>query len=69
MSMDEPNETVTRVMVPVWTDAWMSGDQYGTVMPRTNVKRLRADISRVRMDKSGRLLRFRTADLTRIGGW
>lgn len=61
-----------RVEVPVWTDTWMMGDRYGTVLkltrPKGGVRELRekgqaAYIAHVRLDKSGRTKRFRTGDL------
>lgn len=56
-----------RVQVPVWSDAWMQGDRYGTIESimgtRVLAVMVRQPMARVRMDKSGRLLRFAAGNL------
>ena len=46
-----------RVQAQPWTDAWMRGDRYGSIN-RTGRKYVY-----VKMDRSGRIRRFRAADL------
>jgi hypothetical protein len=46
-----------RVQVPAWSDEWMSGDRYGEIVDEGD----RA-VS-VRLDKSGRKVRFLKADV------
>jgi hypothetical protein len=66
-----------RVQVPAWTDAWMMGDRYGTVVkvtelpgrlvgtPRVPFERAR-QIAHVKLDKSGRTKKFRSMDLEEV---
>jgi hypothetical protein len=66
-----------RVQVPAWTDTWMMGDRYGTIVeitelpgrlvgtPRVPFERART-IARVRLDKSGRTKKFRAMDLEEV---
>lgn len=49
----------TRVQVPAWSDAWMKGDRYGEVAGFG-----RGDIVKIKMDKSGKTLRFAQSDVT-----
>lgn len=45
-----------RIEAPAHTDAWMRGDRYGTILSRYTFGG--EDRVRVRMDKSGDVLRF-----------
>jgi len=62
-----------RVQIPVWSDTWMQGDRYGTIVSLTRM-RLRhkapgddpqkgALIVRVKLDKSGKIRPWRVSDL------
>jgi hypothetical protein len=61
-----------RVQVPVWSDTWMKGDRYGTIVSLSHM-RLRhkapgdgpggALIARVKLDKSGKTKPWRVSDL------
>jgi hypothetical protein len=55
-----------RAEVPVWTDTWMQGDRYGTVVKivRSKTGELVASVA---LDKSGRVKKFRAADLIEHG--
>lgn len=52
----------TRVEIPAYTDAWMRGDRYGTVVRKIT----RTHMTVVKLDKSGRERRYLTADLTTV---
>jgi hypothetical protein len=66
-----------RVQVPVWTDTWMMGDRYGTIVkitelpgrlvgtPRVPFERART-IAHVKLDKSNRTKKFRAMDLEEV---
>lgn len=45
-----------RVEVPAHTDTWMRGDRFGTILSRYTFKGV--DRVRVKMDKSGDVLRY-----------
>jgi len=70
-----------RVQVPAYTDRWMMGDRYGEVVKVTRQRaRLGAraalltknrwevnrEIAHVKLDKSGKTLRFVLADCTEV---
>jgi hypothetical protein len=64
--------TSKRVQIPVYTDRWMMGDRYGTLVA---VKRTRkqngslprgTEIAVVLLDKSGKAFRFVLADCTEV---
>lgn len=57
-----------RVQVPAYTDAWMSGDRYGTVV-RAPHHIMRGDTLYVdvKLDVSGRVQKFAADDLTNYG--
>lgn len=48
-----------RVEVPAYTDTWMSGDRYGTVVRHI----VRTHMTLVKLDKSGKSRRFISNDL------
>ena len=54
-----------RVQVPAWSDCWMRGDRYGEVISdtRTFYARNEDHIYRIKLDKSGRVVRFFGEDL------
>lgn len=56
-----------RVQIPTYTDRWMMGDRYGEVVKVTKSGRLinsdaRVEIAHVKLDKSGKTLRFVYSD-------
>ena len=63
-----------RVQVPAYTDAWMKGDMYGEVVKVTKSKKRITlpsacdvrEIAHVKMDKSGRTLRFLLDDCKEV---
>jgi hypothetical protein len=64
-----------RVQIPAYTDRWMMGDRYGEVVKVTDSKvpeqhgakaGERVDIAHVKLDKSGKTLRFILADCTPV---
>jgi hypothetical protein len=61
-----------RVQIPAYTDRWMMGDQYGALVKVTLSKRLRdrwgdpVEIAHVKLDKSGKLMRFIFADCKEV---
>ena len=65
-----------RVQIPAYTDRWMMGDRYGTVIKTTVLKgtanRLdphdRVDIAHVKLDVSGKTMKFRFDDCTIVEG-
>ena len=63
---------MTRVQIPVHTDRWMMGDRYGTIVKITRSKVLtdrwgdRYEIAHVKLDKSGKTMRFIYADCKEI---
>jgi len=52
-----------RAQIPAFTDAWMSGDRYGTVESVVGSSLTTDAIVRVRMDRSNRLRTFIVEDL------
>lgn len=59
-----PQLPAIRVQIPAWTDAWMRGDRYGTIVDDRDLDR--HGRLPVRMDKSGRVYRFQSDDLTEV---
>jgi hypothetical protein len=63
-----------RVQIPVYTDRWMMGDRYGEVVKITTARKNRQvpsdtgfrqrEVAHVKLDKSGKTLRFLFADCT-----
>jgi len=58
----------TRVEMHPATDEWMRGDRFGTVERVERTVRLAGDPQRVfvRMDRSGRLIRFHPDNVTEV---
>ena len=52
--------SIVRVQIPVYTDRWMMGDRYGEVVKIVN------QIAHVKLDKSGKTLKFVYADCTEV---
>lgn len=63
---------MTRVQIPVHTDRWMMGDRYGTIVKITRSRVMQDDwgnpreIAHVKLDKSGKTLRFVLDDCKEI---
>ena len=71
-----------RLQIPAYTDRWMMGDRYGTVIKTTKKRRnfpdrapVSADdkgtyvaIAHVRLDKSGKTIRVFFDDCTHVEG-
>jgi hypothetical protein len=63
---------MTRVQIPAHTDRWMMGDRYGEIVKVTISKVLKdrsgkpEEIAHVKLDKSGKTMRFVLADCTEI---
>jgi hypothetical protein len=61
---------MARVQIPAYTDRWMMGDRYGEIIKITRARLLRAkdpngrEIAHVKLDKSGKTLRFMLDDCT-----
>jgi hypothetical protein len=55
--MSNKLETV-RIHVPAYTDAWMKGDRYGDLVRLARSRAHEGGIAVVRLDKSGKTLRF-----------
>lgn len=61
---------MTRVQIPVWTDRWMMGDRFGTVVKTVIAKAGKGtdntdaliEIAHVKLDKSGKTIRVRLED-------
>ena len=53
---------MTRVQIPAYTDRWMMGDRYGTIVRYS--KRKGIEIAHVRLDISGRTIRVILNDCT-----
>ena len=51
-----------RVQIPAYTDRWMMGDRYGEVVKVTKWSHDDTEIAHVKLDKSGKTLRFVLAD-------
>jgi hypothetical protein len=54
-----------RVQIPAWTDAWMRGDRYG-VVTRVLARLGQPKAYMVKLDRSGRTLRFLADDCQEI---
>ena len=57
----------TRVQIPAYTDHWMRGDRYGTIVkityvPTANVLHGGKAIAHVKLDKSGKIAKFWSDD-------
>jgi hypothetical protein len=62
-----------RVQIPAYTDRWMMGDRYGDVVKVARQKRRPTDaidqmveVAHVKLDISGKTLRFLLADCTEV---
>ncbi len=58
-----------RVQIPAYTDRWMMGDRYGEVVKvvKSRTKGTRGDeVALVKLDKSGKTMRFILADCTPV---
>ena len=57
-----------RVQIPVYTDRWMMGDRYGEIVKITRHRQLdgHPEIAHVKLDKSGKVMRFILADCTPV---
>jgi hypothetical protein len=69
-----------RVQIPAYTDRWMMGDRYGEIVKTTKARKnfpprafVSADqrgtyieVAHVKLDKSGKTLRFILADCTPV---
>jgi len=61
-----------RVQIPAYTDRWMRGDQYGTVIKITKSKVITkpgqspAEIASVLLDKSGKTVKVILDDCTAV---
>lgn len=54
-----------RVQIPAFTDRWMMGDRYGEVV-KTTKKRDGIEVVSVKLDKSGKTLRFVLSECTPV---
>ena len=57
-----------RVQIPAYTDRWMMGDRYGVVVKVIKGRKgmERKEVAHVKLDKSGKTIRFIYADCTEI---
>ena len=72
-----------RVQIPAYTDRWMMGDRYGTIVKISRMRPAQAvraalltgrargvyeprEIAHVKLDKSGKTMRFVLADCTPV---
>ena len=57
-----------RVQIPAYTDRWMMGDRYGVVVKVIKGRKgmEREEVAHVKLDKSGKTIRFIYADCTEI---
>ena len=56
-----------RVQIPAYTDRWMMGDRYGEIIKiAKRLDRLDREIAHVKLDKSGKVLRFILDDCTPV---
>ena len=61
-----------RVRIPAYTDRFMMGDAYGEIVKTTVSKKLKdryndpVEIAHVKLDKSGKTLKFVLADCTEV---
>jgi hypothetical protein len=60
-----------RVQIPVYTDRWMMGDRYGTLVKVTRSTKRdqwgdRYEIAHVKLDKSGKTVRVLLTDCTPV---
>jgi len=51
-----------RVQIPVYTDRWMMGDRFGEIVKVTRSRKTGEEIAHVKLDKSGKVFRFRLID-------
>jgi hypothetical protein len=51
-----------RVEIPAYTDRWMMGDRYGTVLSIRQNACPQGDVWRVKLDKSGKVVRVVAVD-------
>jgi len=61
--------TRKRVQIPAYTDRWMMGDRYGSVMKVTrgpNNSVFRREIAHVKLDISGKTVRVFLDDCTEV---
>ena len=68
-SIDIPDYMIgKRVQIPAWSDRWMMGDRYGEIISGRNVLDANNDKRqyRVKLDKSGKLVKFFSDDLTLV---
>lgn len=54
-----------RVQIPAYTDRWMMGDRYGEMI-NTFRNSEGVEIARVKLDKSGKIVRVVLADCTLV---
>lgn len=59
---------MTRVQLHPAMDRWMMGDRYGVIVAVLwkKIKGVRTEIARVKLDKSGKTITCRLADLTEV---
>lgn len=58
-----------RVQIPAYTDRWMMGDRYGEIVKITRSAKSNSnhyEIAHVKLDKSGKIVRFVLADCTPV---
>ena len=57
-----------RVQIPAYTDRWMMGDRYGEIVKITKGRKgmEREEVAHVKLDKSGKTLRFILDDCTPV---
>lgn len=62
-----------RVQIPAYTDRWMMGDRYGEVvkvthnsLPNLYGEPVKREIAHIKLDKSGKTMRFILADCTPV---
>ena len=61
--------TTERVQIPAYTDRWMMGDRYGDLIKVTKAldrAHHEREIAHVRLDVSGKTMRFLLADCTLV---
>jgi hypothetical protein len=61
---------MTRVQIPAYTDRWMMGDRYGEIVKVTRTHQIgdgwSCEVAHVKLDKSGKTMRFILSDCTEV---
>lgn len=55
-----------RIEIPVYTDRWMMGDRYGTIIKHSPRHRKGQLVVHVQLDKSGKVVKVVLADCREI---